>query len=426
MDHKTFTFRLSEAKFSNGEPITAQHVLTSFARIFILKAGIGADIDYIAGSKKVGLSKNILDLGIRVINSKTVEFRLDRPSSLFFKHLATVDCAILPLKDVDEKLAQDETLVASGPFRLASRTPEIIKLVRWRADALDSLHPPDEVHLMLAQNSDPEKLFSGGLTDSFDNDLLSTDFIKKLKSSGWQHSVTEISRERFIIMNPGKVTMPIRQFLASRIDQEALRLQVPFNYLSPAFGLIPTGMPGGLERSDTVGYRKAIQAVSAPKQGLVTLTHLKNDAVATSTVNALKQAWDNGDFNIQFDPVDAGELLHRMFTGKFELILGSKGIDYPDGYSVLTYFKSGYESNYFHVRSAEIDADIEGLVTTFDHAEREAKYRRLQIKILEKFTVIPLFFGSPASGMWSPKVAKVPAHPMGLHTLPFETLEMRQ
>ena len=61
--------------------------------------------------------------------------------------------------------------------------------------------------------------------------------------------------------------------------------------------------------------------------------------------------------------VQRGDKLNRMFKKEAEATIGKKGTDYPDGLSVLTYFKGKYENNYFHVDDPKIDAQIaRGLV----------------------------------------------------------------
>jgi ABC-type oligopeptide transport system substrate-binding subunit len=424
-DHKIFTFKLHDSEFSNGTPITSENVRLSFARIFALGAGIGADIDYIEGSRLFRKTKRLTDLGIKAIDTHTIQFKLERPSALFFKHLGTVDCAVLPLNAVGDELAQDENLIASGPFKIASRTSNMIKLERWRSDVLDSPNPPHEIRLILSKDPNPKTLDNSANTDSYDDDSLSSALTEKLKSNGWKQYVTEIARERFVIMHPSRASKNVRKYLASRIDSESIKAQIPVQYLTASYGLIPTGIAGELSKGDLAGYRNSIRNVSPPSKISLSLTYANDDEASPLIANALKAAWETKAIQIKLDPIDRPTLLTRMFKKDYDLILGSKGVDYPDGYSILTYFKSGYEGNYFHVNSLEIDSDLDRLVTTFNQSEREVGYRKLQLKILNEFTLIPLFFGSPSSGLWSPRVSNVPPHPMGLHTLPLETVEMK-
>jgi ABC-type transport system substrate-binding protein len=114
-----------------------------------------------------------------------------------------------------------------------------------------------------------------------------------------------------------------------------------------------------------------------------------------------------------------------MFNKESDAVIGRKGVDYPDGLSVLTYFKGKYEANYFHVNDPKTDSAIAEATKEFNTEKRIQKYKDIQIQILKYYTNIPLFFGSRASGLWSQKVKSVPSHPMGFHTMHLEAVEMR-
>ena len=66
-------------------------------------------------------------------------------------------------------------------------------------------------------------------------------------------------------------------------------------------------------------------------------------------------------------------------------------MDYPDGFSVLGYFKGNYESNYFYVNDKKIDTALAKVIQIFDSEKRAAEYKRIQNEILAHYTIIPLF-----------------------------------
>jgi ABC-type transport system substrate-binding protein len=79
----------------------------------------------------------------------------------------------------------------------------------------------------------------------------------------------------------------------------------------------------------------------------------------------------------------------------------------------------------FHVDDPKIDAMIAKASQEFDQGKRAKLYQEIQVAILGHYTNIPLYFGSTASGLWSDKVESIPAHPLGFHTMPYETVLMR-
>ena len=150
-DKKTYRFKLKASEFSNGSKVTAANVQMSFARIFFLGASIGADIDYIEGATKFRETKNIDDLGIKVVSPDVVEFRLSRPSALFLVQLAVTDCAVLPLKKFDDVLDLGTKGIFSGPYKVTSGPDESgLTIEKWRTDTLDSKNPPKKVSYVSA------------------------------------------------------------------------------------------------------------------------------------------------------------------------------------------------------------------------------------------------------------------------------------
>lgn len=420
-DRKSYKFKLRSATFSNGDTINARHVQMSFARIFILGAGIGADIDYIKGAKEFSKSKNIEDLGIKIISDNEVEFQLEHPSALFLKHVAVADCAIMPFLKIED--LSNPPSAFSGPYKIEDQSEGGITLKKWRKDLLESAAPPQTIHFF-PTTEDAIKLAREGRTDSLDRDFVGSSDREKFESLGWGSSPTELTGETFLILNPKFLSEDLRKYLFQKIDPAEIAKKLKEPQFSAAYGLIPTGFPGELSRSDVEVLRNPTPTYSGPKK-TIQFDFDPSSEVENKIAQTIKSAWTSKKITIELNPMTKAEKLDRMFSKESQVVLGRKGIDYPDGYSVLTYFKGKYDSNYFFVDDPEIDKSIGNSVGEFDSEKRTSLYRDIQVQVLKKFTVVPLIFGSQASGLWSSKIKKVPSHPMGYHTMPFETIEMR-
>jgi ABC-type oligopeptide transport system substrate-binding subunit len=422
-DQKIYRFKLKTTTFSNGSPITATNVQMSFARIFYVGSSIGADIDYIEGTKKFRETKNIDDLGIKVIAPDLVEFHLSKPSALFLIQLAVTDCAVLPLKKFDETLDFTAKGIFSGPYKI-TKTPDDtgLTLKKWRADAHDSKNPPQTVSYVMSDKS-PVQLAMEGITDTLDHDKVTEVESNELQSKGWAATPTELTGEAFVILNPHLISKELRAYLYSVIDPKELVQKLGGKTLTPAFGLIPKGLHGELEES-LISELKNKKIYTGPKI-TIELEYEKTSEIEIKIVNFLKEKWQHPKIDLKLVPLVKSENLGRMFQKKSQAVVGRKSVDYPDGYSVLTYFKSNYDSNYFHVNDLKIDAALLAVIQIFDPKQRELGYKEIQKLVLSHYTVVPLFFGSEASGLWSNKVLSVPSHTLGYHTLPVESIEMR-
>ena len=422
-DRLSYRFKIKAATFSDGTPITAKHVQQTFARLFYVGAGMSADLDYIKGVDEFLKTHDVSKLGVKVISAREVEFQLAQPSALFLKQIAVADCSILPLESFDSTLADGASGVFSGPYRIASMKPGYFELSKWRKDEFDSALPPDRIEFF-ASEENPIALAAVGKTDSLDRDPVTPAQAAKLTASGWGMVPTELTGESFVILNPTHLSPDLREYLFKKLDPDTLVEKLGEVQFKPAFGLIPNGFQGTLAKSETEGLRDS-KAVYRGKKTAFTLDFDPASEWEQRAAEYLKTLWSTDRITVTLNPLSKGAKLQRMFSKTSEAVLGQKGIDYPDGFSVLTYFKGKYDSNYFHVDDPLIDREIAGVLRNFDSRSRSAKYKAIQKAVLAHHTIVPLFFGSHASGFWSNRVRSAPSHPMGYHTMAFESIEMR-
>lgn len=422
-DRLSYRFKLRNATFSNGEPITAKHVQLTFARLFSVGAGMSADIDYIKGATEFVKTHDLSKFGVKVISDREVEFQLSQPSALFLKQIAVSDCSILPLNSIEDSVLDNESGVFSGPYRIVRAASGAYELEKWRKDEFDSALPPSHISFYASEES-PIALANASKTDTLDRDAVTPTQASQLRGAGWGMVPTELTGETFVILNPKFIPDSVRKYLFEKVDPEALVSKIGEPQFKPAFGLIPTGFQGELSSDETSSLRNSSAEYKGKKVSF-TLDYDPSSDWEEKTAEYLRDTWSNDRVDVKLNKLSKGEKLQRMFGKKSEAVLGRKGIDYPDGFSVLTYFKGKYDSNYFHVDDPEIDRAIATVLRNFDAASRASNYKTIQKKVLAHHTVIPLFFGSQASGFWGNRVRSAPSHPMGYHTMSFESIEMR-
>lgn len=425
-DHKTYRFKLREAFFSNGERITSQHVLYSFARVFILQSGIAADIDYISGVRKFVATKKIEDLGIKPVRDDLIEFQLAKPSAIFLKHMAVADLAVMPFRSLHA--IEESPKAFSGPYKpvieipTGEFSPQVFEVVKWRSDHLQSAYPPEKIRFLHTIENAVD-LAERGQNDTLDGISVSREMRALLEARGWGTAPTEITLERFVVLNANKLSPELRRFLCSRLSTKELLKRLDEPNLKEAYGLIPNGFPGELKPSDLPRLDETAE-YHGPKVSFQ--LDFSSDVELDGRVAAyVREAWAHDRIEVVLNPIPKKERISRMVNKQSDAVIGVKAIDYPDGYSVLTYFKGKYDANYYYVDSPVIDAAISATIVEFDLEKRTQAFKDVQREILKFRTVVPLIFGSLASGLWSQKVKNVPSHPMGLHTVAFETIEMQ-
>jgi oligopeptide transport system substrate-binding protein len=138
-DGLVYTFHLrADAKWSNGDPVTAQDVVYSFRRLLDPKTA--SKYAFMQWPMKNGekFSKGeITDpaaLGIKAIGERTVEVTLEQPTPYYIGLLAHHASYIVPRKAIEthaERWTRAGNLVSNGAYKLDAWTPQDrIKLVK--------------------------------------------------------------------------------------------------------------------------------------------------------------------------------------------------------------------------------------------------------------------------------------------------------
>ena len=124
-DNKVWTFKLRDAKWSNGDPVTAEDFAFSFKRVVDPNTA-SPYATYLADAKVAG-AQEIIDgkaapdtLGVKVIDDKTLEVTLSEPVPYFpdmLIHTAVKPVNARLVKELGDKWIAVETFAANGPYK---------------------------------------------------------------------------------------------------------------------------------------------------------------------------------------------------------------------------------------------------------------------------------------------------------------------
>lgn len=416
---KRVRFKLAPRKFADGTPVKAVHVVRTFHRLFTLGGGFAADLNYIEGSERIlnTRSKTIeaRGFGVTALDDSTVEFRLVKPVAMFLAHLATVDAAILPLgPDLKFNAERDG---GAGPYLLTSHDRTRIVLTLSEAAHADHPQAPKVIELQPFETAEATLAAADGRIHGLDGYSVAQAELKKLLVSGWKESVSTITRQLYLVQNPTRVPKYVRDAVFDAIvSQPEPLLPRPF---SKSFGLIPDSLQGSLSAKDVQvgGCRVSSKAVHTVKLSIV-----GSEPTFVAIANRLTDLLRPCRIKLIKHTIALKEYMPAVTGGDYDIIIQSKFLDYPDGLSVLTYFRSNYSANTFFINDRAVDSLLDKAIAELDLAKRVSLYRDVQKKILNHKIVVPLLFGSDNRGLWHPSVHAVPAHPLGIQGLPFESI----
>lgn len=423
-DGRVWTFELDpEARWSDGEPITATDFVAGWQRLLDPATGSpnAALLDVIENAHAVRTGQARPDaLGVSVAAPDRVELRLERPVDWFAELLAHPAAAPWP----------GEADRYSGAFMLDQRVPGAhIRLVanpEYRQAGQVTLngvvwHVIEEASVELnryraGQLHVTETIPPGRL------DWLREHFAGELRVAPYLGSF-------FLAFNVGREpfagNVDLRRALSLAIDRELLAERVLGAGEVPAWRLIPPGMPGwadhdggdGLSQDERIATAKASYARAGYSRRQPLRMELRfNTSLAHRRMAAAVAAMWREHLGVQTRLVNeewkvfVANRRHGRIT---EVVRGGWIADWRDAANFLQLFESDSPLNYSFWRDDEFDGLMDSARASRGDKRLELM-RRAEERVLDQQVIIPLYY-YVSRHLVKPEVQGFEDNPMDLH-----------
>lgn len=250
-DGLTYTFHLREdAKWSNGEPVTAHDFVFSWRRNVDPTSGAAYAYlfeDIKNASEIMADEMPLEELGVKALDDTTLEVTLETPIAYFPALMSFV--SFFPQNEdfVLEAGAQygtsSETTLTNGPFLLTEWDNGLDE--NWNYEKNSNYWDAENVHLTKITNQVIKEVATGvNLYEKgdVDNSLLSGEYAKQYKEDP-SYTVEYFSRTNYLEVNqtdnPYLKNESLRKALALAINREELTSGVLNNGSLPITGLVP-------------------------------------------------------------------------------------------------------------------------------------------------------------------------------------------
>lgn len=417
-DQKTYTFKLRDSKWSNGDAVTAEDF--KYAWTYALDPKNASEYASILYPIKNAQAFNdgkakVEDVGIEVKDDKTLVVNLENPTPYF-----TEITAFYTSMPVNAKVAKEnkkwsaeggEGYVSNGPFTLSE----------WKHSASltlkknDQYWDKDNVSLntvkiqMVESEATANRMFKNGDIDFLGSPfqtvpLDAIDGYKKDKSLNIE-DYAAIYEYKFNTTGKFTKNANIRKALALSINRQGLIDNVTKGQQTPAVGMVPKAIAGfeddrGYMKDNDIDEAKKALEAGMKELGIKDAKDISvGISINTSEAHAaiaqyIQEGWNkNLGINVKIDNSEWQVFLDKMTSLDYDI--GRMGwiADYNDAYTFLERYDTAKNGNNdTGWESKEYKALMEKVVKETDAAKREQYLKDAEKILMTEFPVAPVYY----------------------------------
>ncbi len=435
-DGLTYTFKLRDGiKWANGDPITAADFEYSWKRALDprLASEYAYQLYYIKGGEKLNtielpkdwdkdpakkkeiedkIEQGKKDLGIKVVDPKTLEVTLEAPTAYWLSMVAFPTLYPVYKKNVeadpDKWFTKPETYNGAGPFKMESWTHnEKIVMVRnpnyWDAKNVKI----DKLVFTLVDSLNTEMTMFE--TDQIDmTSSVPTTDIDRLRAEGKLKIGPLLGTYyyRFNVTKPPLDNVKVRQALTLAIDRASLIKNVVKGGQAPALAFVPGGVPdvsgdfrqnGGdfYKDNDLDKAKKLLAEAGYPDgKGFPELTILYNTSEGHKKIaEAIQEMWKkNLGINVKLTNQEWKVYLKSQAKLDYQVSRAGWIGDYLDPMTFVDMFVKDGGNNQTGWANATYDKLVSDAKKTGDQNVRMKNMHEAEKILMDEQPVLPIYF----------------------------------
>ena len=409
-DHRIYTFHLRpDARWSNGQPITAHDVIASWKRVLMPATGSANSYQLfvIEGAEELSAGKTASGIGLEALDAQTLKVTLRHPTPYFIDLCALPVFAVVPTKlieQVGDDWIKPQRIITSGPYLLRDwRINDKIRLQRnpfyWDCNhvavtTIDLLPIP--------QANTAYNFYASGEADMIFGKLFPPALIEELKKRSDFHSACFLGTE-FLRFNcvQGPFRDPrVRQAFSLCVDQHLLTKKIARAGEVPACSLVPSGVPGyhspHVTQYDPEKARHLLGEAGYPGgKGFPLVNYLYNEAQLTEGIAVELQSIWKKELGVSILLARQEWKVYLSSLNQLDYGIGRSSWvgDYPDPNTFLDIFTTTSGNNRAGWKSPAYDHLIQQASVTLNPEERFHLFQQAeQLLIQDQAVIVPLFY----------------------------------
>ncbi|MEH7106912.1 peptide ABC transporter substrate-binding protein [Bacillus sp. JJ1764] len=419
-DLTTYTFKLRDAKWTNGDPVTAEDFAYAWKWALDPKneSQYAYQLYYIKGAQAINEGKAAADtLGVKVVDDKTLEVTLENPTPYFLELTA-----FYTYYPVNSKIAKEDPnwhtnagdkYTSNGPFKMTEWSHSNKVVLEKNENYWDAKNVKlKKVEFNMVNDSNTElSMFKNGELDWAGMPLgeLPTDVIPQLKSDGSLkvQAIAGTYWYKFNTEKPPLNNVNIRKALAYAINRKAIVENITQGGQIPAMAAVPPSMfkenEKGYFKDNDVKKAKQYLEAGLKELGLKSASDLPEITVSYNTLEAhqkiaqaIQDMWKKElGINVKLDNQEWKVYIDKLHSGDYQVgRMGWLG-DFNDPINFLELFRDkkggNNDTNWENPKFKQLLIDSQ--------KEADAKKRMQMLKDAEKIfinemPVAPIYFYS--------------------------------
>lgn len=418
-DGLVWTFKLRDAKWSDGQPVTADDFVFAWRRIMTTTppAKYASILYVIKNAEKIydGRIKDVTQLGVRAVDAKTLEVTLEHPAPYLPGLLTHYTSFPIP-KHVVEKVGNEwikaENFVGNGPYKLQQWKPNDFVHVVRNANYYDNANVCiDQIFYYPTSddNAAERKVRTGDLdiNTNFSGSRLE-EINKNLPGYARIHGYTGLTYYIFNLRKAPFNDARVRAAISMTADREFVTKEILKAGQQPAYSLVPPGIAdyqSGAMSTDFKGQsmderlaraKKLLEEAGyGPNKPLKFTFSFRNSGDNPRVAPVVQQNWAKVAPWVQVEILGAETQINyeKLRTGDFEL--GDAGwiSDFNDAKNFVYLFQTSTDQlNYGKYSNPEFDKLMEAADVEKDTVKRANMMKQAEAIVLKENGFMPMWF----------------------------------
>jgi len=416
-DGKVYTFTLRDAKYSNGDPVTAKDFVFAMKRAVDpnTKAQFAYDLYDIENAKDINQGKLSVDkLGVTALDDKTLQIKLERPIPYF------IQLTSLPMFfPLNEKFVKEQgskygleanTTLYNGPYVVSKWDHEAGFTMTKNPQYYDkkNVHVNKIDVKIMKETTTAVNLYETG---ELDQAIIDSNVIDRYKGNKELNKLAMpiVSYISFNQKNPFLANLKVRKAIANGFNKEDISTTLLNDGSIPTDRIIPKGLVKNSKGVDFVSSTSHPSTVSLEEAQSLFKEALSESGKSKATISLLVS--DNntsrkiGEYlksqletnlkgltvNIVVQPAQQKFELRQQ--GNYDLSLDTWGADYPDPTTYLELFTSKSALNVLNYKNAQYDEFVQkaNTISLQNETERTQLLHNAEDLLLDDAAIAPVY-----------------------------------